>query len=100
MSQGLSQLADGAPAQLLRNGNVLEIFEISSDYIELNKLLKASGLCDSGGMAKSVITGGQVLVDGSVEYRVRCKIRKGQTVSFHGRRIRVGQAPRPPQEMF
>jgi ribosome-associated protein len=77
----------------------LEIFEISSDHIELNKLLKASGLCDSGGMAKSVITGGQVLVDGSVEYRVRCKIRKGQTVSFDGRRIRVGHAPRPPQKI-
>ena len=77
----------------------MEIFEISGDYIELNKLLKASGLCDSGGMAKTVITGGQVQVNGTVEYRVRCKIRKGQTVSFNGRGIRVGQGPGPPQKM-
>lgn len=81
------------------NGEFLEIFEISSDYIELNKLLKASGLCDSGGMAKRVITGGQVEVNGTVEYRVRCKIRKGQTVTFNGRRIQVGQGPGVPPKM-
>jgi len=57
-------------------------FEISSEYIELNKLLKASGLCDSGGIAKMVIKDELVTVDGEVETRVRRKIKDGMTVKF------------------
>jgi ribosome-associated protein len=77
----------------------LEKFEISGDYIELNKLLKASGLCDSGGMAKRVIAGGQVKVDGTIEYRIRCKIRNGQTVMFNGRTLGIGQGATAPEKM-
>ena len=47
----------------------METFEFSGDYIELNKLLKASGLCESGGRAKIEIGNGLVSVDGTVEYR-------------------------------
>lgn len=61
----------------------------SSEYIELNHLLKIMGLCDSGGMAKAVIAEGMVKVDGEVELRKRCKIRKGQVVEFEGRKIMV-----------
>lgn len=60
-----------------------------SEFIELNKLLKVSGLCDSGGMAKQVIAQGAVEVDGQVEMRVRCKIRRGQRVHLSGRLIEV-----------
>ncbi len=67
----------------------MEIFEFSGDYIELNKLLKASGLCATGGMAKIEIENGLVSVDGTVEYRKRCKIRDGQTVSYGGNVIKV-----------
>jgi Uncharacterized conserved protein len=67
----------------------METFEFSGDYIELNKLLKASGLCESGGMAKIEIGNGLVSVDGTVEYRKRCKIRNGQMVEYGGRRIKV-----------
>lgn len=90
---GAGSLRPAAASGILyfrRDGDFLEIFEISSDYIELNKLLKATGLCESGGVAKTVITGGQVKVDDIVEYRVRCKIRKGQTVWFNGRTVIVG----------
>ena len=52
------------------------------EFIELNKLLKAIGICDSGGMAKTVIGNGCVLVDGVIERRKRCKIYPGQVVSF------------------
>jgi len=67
----------------------VETLEFSGDYIELNKLLKASGLCGTGGMAKIEIENGLVSVDGTVEYRKRCKIRNGQTVEYGGRTIKV-----------
>jgi len=67
----------------------METFEFSGDYIELNRLLKASGLCETGGMAKIEIENGLVSVDGTVEYRKRCKIRNGQTVKYGSHTIKV-----------
>lgn len=67
----------------------METFEFSGDYIELNKLLKASGLCETGGMAKMAIENGLVTVNGTVEYKKRCKIRNGQTVEYDGHTINV-----------
>ena len=64
-------------------------FKLESDYIELNKLLKVTGLCATGGMTKVVIDEGLVAVDGKTEFRKRCKIRKGQMVEFDGSRINV-----------
>ncbi|TAN40504.1 MAG: RNA-binding S4 domain-containing protein [Nitrospirae bacterium] len=60
-----------------------------SEFIELNSLLKLMGLCASGGEAKRVIAEGQVRVDGAVELRKRCKIRRGQVVEFEGHSITV-----------
>jgi ribosome-associated protein len=59
------------------------------EFIELNKLLKITGLCDSGGWAKTVISDGQVKVDGSVERRKRCKIRQGQVVEFNDQKVTI-----------
>ena len=59
------------------------------EYIELSDLLKVTGLCDSGGMAKTAIAAGRVLVDGQAELRRRCKVRTGQVVEFDGRTIVV-----------
>jgi len=64
-------------------------FEISSEYIELNKLLKASGLCESGGMAKMVIKDGLVTVDGKIETRVRRKIRNEWIVQYNNQTFQV-----------
>ncbi|ERP31599.1 RNA-binding S4 domain-containing protein [Chitinivibrio alkaliphilus] len=55
-------------------------FTIEGEWIELCQLLKACNLCESGGAAKTLIQGGLVLVDGSVEQRRRKKIYPGQTV--------------------
>lgn len=63
--------------------------ELRGDYIELDKLLKATGLADSGGQARALITAGEVTVDGQVELRKTAKIRAGQVVSLHGARITV-----------
>lgn len=59
------------------------------DYIELNNLLKITGLCNSGGVAKLLISEGLIEVDGEVELRKRCKIRSGQTVTFEDQTITV-----------
>jgi len=59
------------------------------EFIELNDLLKVTGVFDSGGTAKTAITEGLVNVDGKPEMRRRCKIRKGQTVVYGERRIEV-----------
>lgn len=64
-------------------------FELRGEHIALDALLKATGLVDSGGAAKQVITAGEVCVDGQVELRRSCKIRAGQWVEFAGARLRI-----------
>jgi ribosome-associated protein len=71
-------------------GSILKTFTIESgDYIELHDLLKVIGLCSTGGAAKIAIAEGHVNVDGAVEQRKRCKIRKGQTVEYQSRKILI-----------
>ncbi len=65
------------------------VFKIEGEYIELIKLLKATGLCNTGGMAKIVTSEGHVKVDNHTEFRKRCKIKKGQRVEFDGNIIEV-----------
>jgi len=56
-------------------------FELEREHIELNQLLKLTGVCDSGGAGKHLVAGGTVRVDGAVELRKTCKIRGGQRVT-------------------
>jgi ribosome-associated protein len=64
-------------------------FEITGEYIELDKLLKAAQLCPSGGEARIVISEGLVTVDGETELRLRRKVRPGMTVRYDGEVITV-----------
>jgi ribosome-associated protein len=64
-------------------------FTLKTEFIELYKLLKATGICDSGGAAKFAIAESEVKVDGQVETRKACKIRKGQRIEFAGQTIAV-----------
>jgi ribosome-associated protein len=65
-------------------------FQLHGDpFVELDALLKLTGLCDTGGRAKLAVADGRVRVDGVVELRRRCKVRAGQTVAFEGRTIAV-----------
>ena len=59
------------------------------EYIELHSLLKVTGLCESGGIAKLLVGDGLVKVDGEIELRKRCKIRTGQTVELSDQQIIV-----------
>ncbi len=64
-------------------------FVISDEYIELNKLLKASGLCGTGGQAKMVIEDELVAVDGAIETRKRRKIKDGMIVKYDTHNVEV-----------
>ena len=63
--------------------------ELRGEYIELDKLLKATGLAPSGGRARVLIAAGEVKVDGQVELRKTAKMRAGQVVEFAGQQVRV-----------
>lgn len=58
-------------------------------HVALCDLLKLLGWCDSGAMAKNIIAEAQVLVDGEIETRKRCKILAGQQVSYQNRTVQV-----------
>jgi ribosome-associated protein len=70
-------------------------FELRTDFIPLDDLLKATGLAPSGGVAKMLISDGRVRVDGEVELRKSCKIHAGQIVELQGTRIRMHAPTRP-----
>lgn len=59
------------------------------EYIDLCDLMKIADMADSGGAAKHLIAEGLVKVDGNVETRKRCKIRKGQVVEFKGQQVKL-----------
>ena len=63
--------------------------ELRGEFIELDKLLKAMGLVESGGRARMLIAAGEVTVDGQVELRKTAKMRAGQVVQFGGQAVRV-----------
>lgn len=64
-------------------------FAIRGEYIQLDQLLKATGLCESGGAAHAAIADGMVKVDAAVDTRKRAKLRPGQRVSFAGEEIEL-----------
>ncbi len=66
-------------------------FELRGEFITLDRLLKATGLAGSGGVAKAMIASGRVQVDGRDELRKTCKLRAGQVVAVQGARVRLHQ---------
>jgi ribosome-associated protein len=64
-------------------------FPLRGEFVTLDRLLKATGIAASGGMAKAMVAGGRVQVDGRDELRKTCKLREGQVVSLAGVRIKV-----------
>jgi ribosome-associated protein len=64
-------------------------FQLNGEFVELNQLLKLSGVCDSGGAGKALVAEGVVSVDGQVELRKTAKIRAGQLVTLGDVRIKV-----------
>lgn len=71
-------------------------FELDRDYVELNQLLKLSGVCGSGGAGKALVASGVVRVDGAVELRKTRKIRAGELVTVANVEIAVLNAGAGP----
>ena len=67
----------------------MRVVEITSEPVELYKILKFEGMTSSGGEAKSVIADGQVLVNGETETRKRKKIISGDIIEFGREKIRI-----------
>ena len=61
----------------------------SDEYIELNKLLKITGLAQTGGHAKIIIDEGAVLVNGEIELQKRKKLRDGDIVQCENNSIEI-----------
>jgi ribosome-associated protein len=59
-------------------------FAIRDAHIQLEQLLKATGLAQSGGTAHAAISDGLVSVDSEIETRQRAKLRPGQRLEFAG----------------
>lgn len=68
-------------------------FAIRGPHIQLDQLLKATGLCESGGAAHAAIQAGLVAVDDAVDTRKRAKLRPGQRVTYAGCVITLEAAP-------
>ena len=79
----------------MRTGQYLTIketmrdVEITSEPVELYKILKFEGLVSSGGEAKTVVADGRVLVNGEIETRKRKKIVSGDVIEFRDEKIRI-----------
>ena len=59
------------------------------DHIPLNNLLKVLRLVGTGGEAHIRIDQGEVRVNGQVETQRRKKLRPGDVVEFHGKKIEI-----------
>jgi len=64
-------------------------FKLTSEYIELVRLLKAVNLVGSGGEAKMAVSDRMVRVNGKIATRRRFKVRKGAVVSFNDKKVKV-----------
>lgn len=59
-------------------------FALRTEYIDLLQLLKATGLCATGGEAKWAVEEERILVNGELEMRKRRKLRPGDVVEVDG----------------
>lgn len=57
-------------------------FDIDTEFIQLDKLLKACRVVYSGGEAHQLVDDGQVKLNGAIETRRRAKIRPGDRVQI------------------
>jgi ribosome-associated protein len=62
---------------------------ITTEYIELDKLLKRENLTASGGEARYLISQGLVQVNGALETRKRRKLYAGDVAFFNGVEVLV-----------
>jgi ribosome-associated protein len=62
---------------------------VTEKKIQLDQFMKLTGLVGTGGQAKLVIQGGEVLVNGILETRRKKKLDIGDSVTFAGQTVTV-----------
>ena len=64
-------------------------FQLSTEYIELVKLLKLLRFAQTGGHAKIIVEDGEVIRNGEPEFRKRAKLVKGDVLEIMGETIKI-----------
>ncbi len=64
-------------------------FKLTSEYIELIKLLKLLRIAETGGHAKIIVEDGEVSLNGIQEFRKRAKLRSGDKIKVMGEEILI-----------
>lgn len=64
-------------------------FQLTSEYIELVKLLKLLHIAQTGGHAKIIVDEGEVIRNGEPEFRKRAKLVKGDVLEILGEKITI-----------
>lgn len=62
-------------------------FKLTSEYIELVKLLKLLQIAQTGGHAKIIVENGEVIRNGEQEFRKRAKLIAGDVIEIMGEKI-------------
>ena len=68
---------------------IMLTFELKTEFIPLNQLLKALGWAETGGHAHELIDSGYVSVDGNIETQRRKKIRTGMSVTCEDQKVKI-----------
>ena len=63
--------------------------KIDSEFIRLDNLLKLAGVCETGGQAKLLIQGGEVLVNGEICTMRGKKMREGDEAVYEDMCVKV-----------
>ena len=64
-------------------------FQLTTEYIELVKLLKLLRISETGGHAKIMIEDGEVYLNGVQEFRKRAKLRPGDVIKLYDETILI-----------
>lgn len=64
-------------------------FQLTSEYIELVKLLKLLRIAETGGHAKILVEEGNVFLNGQQEFRKRAKLRSGDEIVIFDENILI-----------
>lgn len=64
-------------------------FKLTSEYVELVKLLKLLRIAQTGGHAKIIVEEGEVIRNGEPEFRKRAKLVKGDVIEVMGEKIQI-----------
>ena len=67
----------------------MQTFTLKTDFIALNKLLKAIGWAETGGHAHELIDTGAVTINGTVETQRRKKVRADMVVACEGNVVTI-----------